>query len=305
MGTLAIIGAGGVLGAKLVETALRETGDHIIACTRGAMPQVPAARSPRVEWIPLDIGDEDAVRTVITKTKPSIVINAAAMTNVDACEVRRDDAWRANAAGPAHIASACASIGASLAHVSTDYVFPGDDAHPGPYREGDATGPVNHYGQTKLEGEHAVARLCGERVPWLVARTALVYGYVPNGRTNFIRWLAGELRAGRRVKIVSDQYNTPTLADDLAAALIVLTQRDVTGVIHLAGPDLVSREAWARAIANYYQLDQDLIDVTTTAELSQTARRPLRSGLVTERQHELTACDFSGIQEGLERLEVE
>jgi dTDP-4-dehydrorhamnose reductase len=305
MATLAIIGAGGVLGAKLVEAALRETSNDLLACTHGAVPRIPAASSPRVRWMVLDIADAEAVRAAITQARPYAVITSAAMTNVDACETQRERAYAANVAGPEHIARACVEAGAALTHVSTDYVFPGEDAHPGPYVEGDPVGPVNYYGQTKLEGERAVERICAGQVPWLVARTALVYGYVPGGRTNFIRWLAGELRAGRRVKVVNDQFNTPTLAEDLAAVLLSLTQRSVTGVIHLAGPDLVSRVEWARAIAGFYGLDESLIDITTTAALGQPARRPLRSGLRTIRGAELGGMSLRGIQAGLEALSLE
>jgi nucleoside-diphosphate-sugar epimerase len=136
---------------------------------------------------------------------------------------RPDEALAANR-GP-HLAAACVWQGAPLLHVSTDYVFPGTDAAPGPYGEGAAVGPVNHYGRTKLEGERAVEAVCAGRVPWLVARTALVYGHIPGGRGNFVSWLAGELRAGRRVRVVDDQWNTPTLADDLAAAVLRLLAR--------------------------------------------------------------------------------
>ncbi|MGZ3602056.1 MAG: dTDP-4-dehydrorhamnose reductase [Ktedonobacterales bacterium] len=300
--TLAIVGAGGVLGAKLVEHALAASDARIYAFTHGATPVIPAAQSDRVIWQPLDLADSAAVADALSAVRPSIVINAAAMTNVDACEARRAEALAANAAGPRHLASACVQVGARLLHVSTDYVFPGDDQQPGPYVEEAPVRPVNYYGWTKLQGEQAIADVCDGRVPWLVARTALVYGYVPGGRTNFITWLVGELRAGRRVKVVHDQFNTPTLADDLATALLHLARRDSRGIIHVAGPDLVSRDAWARAIATYYALDESLIDVLSTAELKQPAQRPLRSGLRTSRATELTGVILRGITSGLEAL---
>ncbi|HEX8037207.1 MAG TPA: dTDP-4-dehydrorhamnose reductase [Ktedonobacterales bacterium] len=301
-GTLAIVGAGGVLGAKLVEHALAATDARIHAFTHGATPAIPAAQSDRVTWQPLDLADSATIVDTLSAVHPSIVINAAAMTNVDACEARREEALAANAAGPRHLASACVQLGARLLHVSTDYVFPGDDQQPGPYVEDAPVRPVNYYGWTKLQGEQAIAEVCDGHVPWLVVRTALVYGYVPGGRTNFITWLAGELRAGRRVKVVHDQFNTPTLADDLATALLHLAQRDSQGIIHVAGPDLISRDAWARAIAAYYALDESLIDVLSTAELKQPAQRPLRSGLRTSRAAERTGVTLRGITAGLEAL---
>ena len=302
MRALAVVGAGGVVGVKLVEQALAATDAYIYAYTHGSLPTTRAAESPRVIWAPLDIGDRDAVSAALRAARPAVVLNPAAMTNVDACESRRAEAWSANAIGPRYLAEACVELGARLIHVSTDYVFPGDEANPGPYLEGATTRPINYYGETKLAGERAVAETCEGRAPWLVARTALVYGSVPGGRANFITWLAGELRAGRGVRVVSDQVNTPTLADDLAGTLLALAERGTEGVIHLAGPDLLTRAEWARLIAEYYALDASLIEVATTATLGQPAPRPLRSGLRTRRADELTDVQLRGVREGLAAL---
>jgi len=304
VGTLAVVGAGGVLGTKLVEQALvaGDAYERVVAYAHRLPPPERRLGGERVAWEALDLGDGAAVAGALAAARPEAVINAAAMTNVDACEDRRDEALAANGAGPGHLAEACVRLGAPLVHVSTDYVFPGDDAQPGPYVEGADVRPVNHYGWTKLQGERAVESACAGRVPWLVARTALVYGHIPGGRANFVSWLAGELRAGRRVKIVDDQWNTPTLADDLAAALLHLLARGAEGVIHVAGPDLLARDEWARAIADYYDLDAGLIDVTSTAALAQRAQRPLRSGLRTVRGVELEGVALRGVRAGLEAL---
>lgn len=302
---LAIVGAGGVLGAKLVERALAARDGLVYAYTHGTTPAIPAATSPRVTWAPLDIADRATVDATLDTARPAAVINTAAMTNVDACESAPEAALAANGAGPRHLANACARLGARLIHVSTDYVFPGDTSQPGPYLEDAPIRPINVYGATKLAGEQAVREVCAGRVPALVARTALVYGHIPDGRTDFVSWLANELRAGRRVKIVSDQFNTPTLAADLAAALLHLLDRGSEGVIHVAGPDLLGRDAWARAIADYHHLDASLIDVITTEELKQRARRPLRSGLRTSRDGELAGVRLRGVREGLAALGLE
>ncbi len=213
-------------------------------------------------------------------------------------------AERANVAGPRNLAEVAREAGAYLLHVSTDYVFPGDEAQPGPYAEGDAVRPINYYGLTKLHGDEAVARVCGE-MPYTIVRTALVYG--TGGRSNFVTWLAGELHAGRRVRIVNDQFNTPTLADDLACLLLWLAQNQRTGMYHTAGPDLVGRHEWARAIAEHFRLDTSLIDWVTTAELNQPAPRPRFSGLRCERlasdQARHDAPRMRGILAGLREID--
>lgn len=301
---LCIVGAGGVLGAKLVEQALARSAQPIYAFTHGRIPAISAASSPRVLWHPLDLTDEPAVSQALYQARPDIVINSAALTNVDACELRQRDALHINGSGPRHLAQVCTQLGAGLVQVSTDYVFPGDDEQPGPYDETAAARPVNYYGVSKLQGEQSVIETCTNRVPWLIARTALVYGHVPGGRTNFVRWLVGELRAGRRVKIVNDQVNTPTLADDLAAVLLHLVDRRAQGIIHVTGPDLLTRDAWSRVIAAYYGLNEHLIDVLPTVQLNQPAQRPLRSGLRSIRHSEWDAVGVRGVHAGLEALQL-
>lgn len=286
MKRLWITGAGGVVGAKLVRQAAR-AGEYgqICAFTHGepAAAHIEYAGGERVQWARLDIGDPAAVRAAATAYPPTVILNPAAMTNVDACERLREQAWTANAEGPRHLAAVARDAGAHLLHVSTDYVFPGSDAAPGPYREDATPHAINYYGESKLGGERAIAEVCAGATPYTIVRTALVYGYIPGGRANFVTWLANELRAGRRVRIVTDQWNTPTLADDLAALLLWLARHQRTGIYHAAGPDLVGRDAWARAIASHFGLDVELIDWVTTAELAQPAPRPRFSGLRCER----------------------
>ena len=297
MTTLWITGAGGVVGGKLVEQAARGGRyDRIRPLSHAPAPDLA------VEWAALDLGDREAVREQARLAPPDVVVNAAAMTGVDACETRRAEARRANADAPRWLAEVCRDRGAHLLHVSTDYVFPGDDAQPGPYAEDAPSRAINYYGQSKLAGERAIAEVCGADSPYTIVRTALVYGL--GRRANFVTWLAGELRAGRRVRIVRDQFNTPTIADDLAAVLLWLAENQRTGVYHAAGPDLVGRREWALAIARHFSLDASLIDWVTSAELAQPARRPLRSGLTCARLlAEPDAPRLRGVAGGLSEID--
>jgi dTDP-4-dehydrorhamnose reductase len=301
---LAVVGAGGVLGAKVVEQALAHTDMSICAFTHGSTPSIPAAASPRTTWQSFDLADAEAIRAGLAAANPDVVVNTAAMTNVDACEQYRDEALAANATGPRYLAEACVGIGARLIHVSTDYVFAGDEAQPGPYQEDAAPRPTNYYGWTKLEGERAIEAAGGGRTSYLIVRSALVYGHIPNGRTNFVTWLVGELKAGRRVKVVDDQMNTPTVADDLALALLHVADSGSEGLMHIAGPDRLSRYEWAKIIAAEFRLDGELIDVTSTAQLHQPARRPLRSGLSSLRMDEWSSVPFRGVREGMRALDL-
>src|SRR5262249_14981169 len=212
---------------------------------------------------------------------PSVIVNPAAMTNVDACETRREEARRTNALGPEHLAAVARERNAHLVDVSTQYGFPGGETQAGPYPEAGRTPRINYYGETKLAGDEIVRRICADHTPYTIVRTALVYG--TGGRSNFVTWLASELAAGRRVRIVRDQFNTPTIADDLAALLLWLAEQQVTGIYHGAGPDRIGRHEWASAIGKHFGLDFSLMDFVTTAELNQPAPRPRESGLLCER----------------------
>lgn len=305
MTTLWITGAGGVVGGKLVAQAVASGRYDRIRALSHAPAADLAARYLTVEWATLDLGDRDAVLEQARLAPPDVVINPAAMTNVDACETRRDEAHRANVDGPRWLAEVCREHGAHLLHVSTDYIFPGDDAQPGPYAEDATPRAISYYGQSKLDGEQAIEAVCGGETPttpYTIVRTALVYGL--GRRANFVTWLAGELRAGRSVRIVRDQFNTPTIADDLAAALLWLAANQRTGVYHAAGPDLVGRHEWAEAIANHFGLDISPITWVTSAELAQPAPRPLRSGLLCARLlSEPDAPRLRGIARGLTEID--
>lgn len=279
MKNLWITGAGGIVGSLVVARAMQSASSDQIGAFAHSLAAQPAQAG--VTWAALDISDAEAVQAAAQRLPPSVIINTAAMTNVDLCEMHRDEARRANSDGPRNLAHIAQDYNAHLIHVSTDYILPGDQQQPGPYREDAPPRPINSYGRTKLDGEEAIQALCADKTPYSVVRTALVYGL--GKRLNFVSWLIKELQAGKRVRIVRDQYNTPTLADDLADVLLWVASNDATGIYHAAGPDFLGRHEWALAIAQHFRLDDTLIDWVTTAELAQTAPRPLVSGLLCER----------------------
>ncbi len=281
MNRLWITGAAGVVGGCMLRQA-QATGryDHICAFTH-TLPADNFQADASVTWLPLDIGDRSAIQQYARQFPPSLIFNPAAMTQVDACETNQQNAIRANTDGPRYLAEVARAAQAPLYHISTDYIFPGDAICPGPYSEEAEPRAMSVYGQTKLEGERAIAEICADIVPYAILRTALVVGV--GKRTNFINWVIHELTAGKPIRIVNDQYNTPTIADDAAAAAIWLAQQQKTGIYHIAGPDLLGRHEWAQQITERYNLDNSLITYVSTAELRQEAARPLRGGLLTAR----------------------
>ena len=193
-----------------------------------------AGRVVRVGRPSFDFDRPDSIAEVVRAVRPSLVVNAAAWTGVDAAEANVDAAMRANRDGPAELARLCAEAGIPLIHLSTDYVFDGLKGEP--YTESDATSPTGVYGATKLAGEQAVFAACNQAV---VLRTSWVY--VATGK-NFIRTMLGAALKTDTLRVVSDQRGCPTNAGDLANGILTIASRiaagwrpDYAGVFNAAG----------------------------------------------------------------------
>ncbi len=266
-----VVGASGQVGT-LMASALRGAGADVIRTTRGG----------RSSWLGLDLatlnGPEDA-EALLRLLVPDAIFCCGAMTYVDGCEAHPQQAFRANAHGPSALASYARHRSIPFVFFSSDYVFAGTEAAPGPYLESDSPEPLSVYGESKLQGERAVLRVHPEA---LVVRTSWVYGPDAEGK-NFISSLLRQLRTGQMVRVPEDQVSTPTLNADLSRLTLALALAGATGVVHVTGPDLLSRYELALRIADRFSLPAHLIQGVPTASLEQRAARPLRSGLHSER----------------------
>jgi dTDP-4-dehydrorhamnose reductase len=222
--------------------------------------------------------EDPAVIPAILDTKCEVIIHAAALTDVDACELDPERAHRVNVAGTGHVAAAASRLGARLVYVSTDYVF--DGAKPEPYTEEDQPNPINVYGRTKLEGERTAQRFVAAA---LIVRTAWVYGL---GTRNFVTEILRLARANKTLRVVDDQVGSPTWARDLAEVIRDLVRLGASGIVHAAGAGACSRFELARAIVALAGLDTEVLP-TTTAAFPRPARRPVSSPLAQRRLAEL------------------
>ena len=206
-----VTGAGGGLGRALVEVL---EGHEVRALTHAD----------------LDIGDADAVRAAVDEARPAVILNAAAFTKVDACEdeANIDAAVAGNALGPWKLAEAAVASGATLVHVSTDYVFDGEKGSP--YDERDVTRPINRYGQLKVWGEEHVRSTTDRHV---IVRTGFVFG----GGSDFLTGALRRLRAGEPAGGLVDRVGTPTYVLHLAERLLPLALSERFGTYHVAGPE--------------------------------------------------------------------
>jgi len=285
-----VLGCNGLLGQKLVESITRGTSHKVMASSRAEKPLV---QLPDLPYVQIDITKKAELRHVVAEWEPHLILNAAAMTNVDACEKERELAWKTNVTGVENIIEAARRVDATVIQVSTDYVF---DGKAGPYSEEDKPSPLNYYGRSKLASENQL-KLSG--LNCVILRTIVLYGYAQNTKSNFAIWLVQNLEQRSPVRVVDDQLGNPTLADDLAHAIISAIQLGKTGVYNVAGRDIISRYDFAVKLARVFGFDQDLIAPIKTSQLKQPAQRPLKSGLVTLKAEIDLNYKPSTVEEGL------
>ncbi len=279
-----VIGGGGQVGSKIVEEASKT---HDVYATY-------VSREPRLKEerrLILDKRDKVKVKETLARVLPEVVIDTAALHNVDYCENHQQEAWETNVVGSRNLAEASASVGAKTVYISTDYVF---DGAKGNYSETERANPISYYGVTKLEAEKAVAPANRDH---LIVRPAMVYSWVnlssntasASGKPlNFAMWAVQKLTNGEPIKIVDDQYASPTLADSLARSILLSVDRGLSGLYHIAGKDRVNRYEFTVKLASHMHLQKSLITPTKSAELKQAARRPLDSSLsVSKIEHDL------------------
>jgi len=267
MKRLLLTGSNGVLGTKLLADLSSEY--DVLATSTGRDQNHTLVNH---NYQTLDITHEDRVKEIIKAFSPEIIIHTAAYTNVDGAEREREKCYQVNVEGTRFLAEAAVECDAKLVFLSTDYVFDGES---GPYLEEDSPHPVGWYGQTKYEAERIVSALLSTA---LICRTTVLYGIAPHLRTTFVPWLVRELGSGKAVNIVTDQWNNPTLAEDLSGMIGALIQSDQSGLFNTMGASYLSRLDFAVEIADYFSLPKYLVQPITTDSLHQAARRPLKGG---------------------------
>ncbi len=269
-----VIGGTGLLGQHLIAEAMQR-GHEVVATCRGTPPSRPSAA-----WRTLDLRDRDAIRALVREVSPALLVNAAAMTDVDGCEERPEEAQAVNALAPATFGSAAKSAGARFVHASTDYVFDGT----GPAAESTDPHPLNVYGRTKLEGER---RVLAADPRALVVRLSAVFGWNRvSPKSNAVTWILQKVEAGEEVRLFQDQRVTPTYAKTAAAAVLDLNERDEHGVFHVGSRDCVSRLEMGKAIVEAFGIPGAKLVAVAMGSVALKAPRPLSPCLVVKKVEE-------------------
>lgn len=264
-----ITGAKGLLGEKLTALLDATPGIDLVATARTPL-SFPIKRG---KFILLDITDPQEVSNVIKKSHPDVVINTAAMTQVDQCETERAKCWLANATAVEYLVDACKNTNTKLIHLSTDFVFDGTREL---LKEDAQAAPLNYYGKSKLAGEEVIKK---SGIDWAIARTVLVYGIATDpGRSNIVLWVKKNLEEGKPIHVVNDQWRTPTLAEDLAMGCYLMATKKARGVFHISGEELMTPYDIAILTAKFFKLDATLIKATDSTHFKQPALRPLKTG---------------------------
>lgn len=274
-----ITGANGLLGQKLIALLQHIDGVELTATGRGIN------RNPEgnYTYLSADLNNHEGMQMFLQLTLPEVIIHCAAKTQVDECENYKEECWRVNVDATQNLINIARNLNARFVYISTDFVF---DGLSGPYRESDEPDPISHYGKSKHQAEQLVIN---SGLQYAIVRTVLVYGVsVDPSRSNIVLWVKNELENGRMIRVVDDQWRTPTLAEDLAYGIWLVIRKRKEGIFHISGNDTLSPFLLAQRVADFFELDKKLIRPISSFDLDQPGKRPPKTGFILHKaQREL------------------
>jgi len=259
-----VTGSAGLVGRQVVHD-LVEDHETVYSLYNESIPEngIPTQ---------MDLACFEKIKEIIEKIKPDAILHLAALTNVDRCETEKELAMKINAQATEVLAQQAAKHKAFFVYVSTDYVF---DGQKGMRKESDSPNPVDIYGKSKLEGEKSVMNLASS---WCIARTSTPFGIHPL-KKSFPVWVTENLLQNKEIKVIVDQFTSPTYVPNLSKMLIEISKRQIVGLIHLAGATRISRYEMAELVADKLSLDKKLLKPVNLDDMKWTAKRPKDSSL--------------------------
>jgi dTDP-4-dehydrorhamnose reductase len=265
-----ITGANGFLGQHLV-TFLANLNYEVIASGRN---NSVFTNYPTIQYVNLELTNEQAVNLVLHKYQPHFIIHAAAMSKPNECEVEKEECILNNVTATEYVVKAANTVGAKVIYISTDFVF----GEGGPHAETDIPAPLNFYGKSKLLAEQIVQSNSSDSV---IMRPVFIYGQLqPSMKPTFLHWVKNILSEGKKIKLVSDQLRTPTYVTDLCKGIAAMIQKNVIGIYHLAGSEIISPFQMAVTVAEVLKLDKNLIENVTSDTFHEPVVRAKKSGLI-------------------------
>lgn len=291
--TILVTGSNGLLGQKLSAILESQPNVDAVFTARNEL----AYPIKRGRFVAMDVSNKETVERVISETQPEVIIHTAAMTQVDDCEIQKEACWLNNVLATEFLVQAAGQAGSHFIQISTDFIFDGSD---GPLEESAVPSPVNYYGASKLAAEEIVKNSTSA---WTILRTVLVYGVAHDmSRSNIVLWVKKNLEEGKPIKVVNDQWRTPTLAEDLAMGCWLAAQKKKTGIFHVSGEEMMTPYDVAIRTARFFKLDESLITQTDSTQFRQPALRPLRTGFIIKKAKRELGYQPHSFEEGLELM---
>ncbi len=266
-----VTGANGMLAGKLIPLLSQNLNYDVYGCSRGALRQDIGKAS----YVELDLCETENISHVILKLKPNCIIHTAAITQVDFCEQNNEECFKVNVDSTRVLLELAEQIKSEFIYISSDFVFSGNNENI--LKESDLPEPVNYYGYTKFLAEEEVKKYNGK---WNIVRTVLLYGIpIHSKRTNIFTWAYKNLKEAQKIYVVNDQYRSPTYVDDLALAISKIVKYPKSGIFHVSGDQEMSVFDFVKTIANYFSLDESLIQSISSKSLKQLGVRPVKTVL--------------------------
>lgn len=291
-----VTGCTGRVARSLVRALLNETEAQIFMTSRNEVT-LQTDIDDRITFIKLDPLDKAAVKKIVTEHSITTIVNAAALTNVDLCEEKRDVAWQVNVHMVEQLVQICRIHGIKFVQYSTDYVF---DGSAGPYAEIDLPKPINYYGKTKLAAENIIK---SSGIDYLILRTNVVFSPEYTNTPDFVQWVLRNLSEKNSIRITTGQWCTPTLASSLANTTVRALTLKKTGLYHISGFDYMNRYDLAVSVATSFKYPSDLIIPIDPGELQQKAQRPERAGLINYKVEAELGVKMLPLEKALKKLQ--
>jgi len=289
-----VIGANGFTGRRILND-LSKRGTYQVA---GCSLREDILPGKNYRFIQADIRNESQVKELFETVRPEVVVNTSALSVPDYCETHHEEAWATNTEAVERLARYCEAHQSRFIHLSTDFVFDGKSRQL--YTEEDKPNPVNYYGVSKLAGENKVMQHCSN---YAVVRVVVVYGKaLPGQHGNILQLVANKIRNGETIRVVSDQWRTPTFVGDVSTGVELLIEKPLNGIFHICGSECYSISEIAYCVAEYLQLDQSLIQPVTTAEMNESTPRPQFSGLSNAKAKQELGFKPITLEEGIKEM---
>jgi dTDP-4-dehydrorhamnose reductase len=285
---LLVLGGSGLVGSSFINTS--KTDYDIIFSYNTNNIKIPNTQSFQI-----DLLNDNKIEKIIENYNPDIVLHTIAHSSVDLCETDHSIANKLHIDTTNQIANTCASINSKLIFLSTDAVFEGQLNKK--YCETDIPNPINYYGKTKLDAEKIVLNASSNNV---VLRTSVIYGW--HKKSRFTNWILSYLKDNKIVDPFADQFNTPTLIDDLIQVILKIINKDISGLYHATGKTCLNRYQFAILLAEKFSYDPSLIHSVTKLEKKQNAPRPISTCLDSTKLENLLNFSFSDISTGIESI---